>query len=85
MRNTEQMIEVGSQKHLTEMENELYQWMLEHRGTLVSRASLLRNIWELPSDSSSRSVDMCIHRLRDKLENASILTVYGKGYMMSMY
>ena len=69
---------------LTELEMQVYLYLLANRGFPVLRESLLCNIWELPADSKSRSVDMCIHRLRVKLGLESIKTFYRKGYSLNI-
>lgn len=67
---------------LTGMEHELFNWLFSHRGTLVTRESLLVNVWGFPAHMDTRSVDMCVHRLRTKIGSSTIQTVYGKGYIL---
>ena len=68
---------------LTKTEYELYQWMRQHRGTVVSRNALLKNVWGFPVEADTRSVDMCIRRLRVKIGEDMIRTIYGKGYVLT--
>ena len=69
---------------LTRTEYALYQWMRRHRGTLVTRDALLKNVWGFPGTADTRSVDMCVRRLRAKIGDGTIRTVYGKGYVMTV-
>jgi len=72
----------GQDCSLTRMEYDLYQWMLRHQGAVVSRQALLQNVWGFASEADTRSVDMCVRRLRTKIGTETIHTVYGKGYLM---
>ena len=53
-----------------------------HRGSLVSRDALLKNVWGFPVGADTRSVDMCVRRLRAKIGGGAIRTIYGKGYIL---
>jgi DNA-binding response OmpR family regulator len=72
---------------MSEREAELLQYLVHHRGRAISRDELLQNVWHLtPNGFSTRTIDMHIARLREKLgDNGSepvvVLTVRGKGYM----
>ncbi len=73
----------GRECRLTRTEYDLYEWMRTHRGTVVSRDALLRNVWGFSALGDTRSVDMCVRRLRAKIGAEKIRTVYGKGYEMT--
>ncbi|MFN7921780.1 MAG: response regulator transcription factor [Bryobacteraceae bacterium] len=69
-------------------ELQLLQYLVDHRGTVVSREELLQNVWEYQSDVSSRTIDVHIAWLRQKLEDnpqspRHIHTVRGVGYRFS--
>lgn len=54
-------------------------------GRIVSRADLYRLVWEAPLRAGDRSVDVYVHKLRTKLEDAApgwlfIHTHVGFGY-----
>lgn len=84
MKTRERMIRVnGKDLRLTRTEYDLYQWMRQHEGAVVSRDALLKNVWGFPVEADTRSVDMCVRRLRAKIGSGVIQTVYGKGYMMT--
>lgn len=74
----------GRECRLTRTEYEVYDWMRKRRGTVVSRESLLKNVWGFLSQGDTRSVDMCVRRLRAKIGPDSIRTVYGQGYLLTV-
>ncbi len=66
-------------------ELQLLRYLVEHRGRVVTREELLEKVWEYQSDVSSRTLDVHISWLRQKLENSPqnptvIHTIRGKGY-----
>ncbi len=85
MKSSERQIQVnGRECTLTRMEFDVYQWMRLHRGNVVSRASPLRNVWGLAMEADTRTVDMCVRRLRTKVGAGAIRTIYGKGYVWTL-
>jgi two-component system alkaline phosphatase synthesis response regulator PhoP len=75
----------GRPVRLSAREFQLLVYLIEHRGELLSREQLQRDVWGFSSDVSSRTVDVHVARLRRKLErNAAaprlIMTVQGLGY-----
>ena len=74
-------------ERLTRYEAELLQLLLDNRGEVLSREKILENIWGQAPDSSNRTVDNYVARLRAKVEEAPakprhIITVHGKGYKL---
>ena len=70
---------------LTSMEFELLRILMESRGRVLTRESLLRRLRGLDADIFDRSVDMLVSRLRKKLDDDSrsprfIKTVWRVGY-----
>ncbi len=67
---------------LTLREFELLLCLLENRGIVMSRDALLNNVWGHDFDGESRTVDVHIRTLRQKLGEAGglIETVRGIGY-----
>ena len=70
---------------LTPREVGILRWLHRHRGRAVSRAELLENVWGASADLQTRTVDMTIAKLRQKIEPdpASpkiVVTVLGAGY-----
>jgi len=75
----------GSPVYLKNLELRLLRYLIERAGNLVSRDDLLRSVWGYNRRAFTRTVDMHIHSLRQKLEqNPSqpelIVTVKGMGY-----
>ena len=80
----------GESLELSEREGELLRYLAGNRGRAVSRTELLRRVWRIDPDKiETRTIDMHIARLREKLrddpaEPAIIKTVRGKGYMFAV-
>jgi two-component system, OmpR family, alkaline phosphatase synthesis response regulator PhoP len=63
----------------------LLRHLVEHRGRVLSREEILRHVWEYQPGVNSRTVDVHVAWLRQKLEENPafpryILTVRGSGY-----
>ena len=70
---------------LSAREFDLLEYFAEHRGQVLSRERLLKNVWGHDEKPSSRTVDVHVAWLRQKLEDNPrypryILTVHGVGY-----
>jgi two-component system, OmpR family, alkaline phosphatase synthesis response regulator PhoP len=70
---------------LSAKEFQLLRYFVEHRGTTLSREELLHEVWGYGTLPSTRTVDVHVAWLRQKLENDPknpqlILTVVGLGY-----
>jgi two-component system phosphate regulon response regulator PhoB len=67
---------------LTATEFRLLRTLMERQGRVQSRAQLLEIVWEAQPDIQTRTVDMHVQRLRQKLGPAgdAIETVRGAGY-----
>lgn len=70
----------GEPVHLTATEFDLLARLCERPDEVVTRATLLRDVWELPMDVSSRTLDTHVGELRRKLGGEVIRTVHGVGY-----
>lgn len=75
----------GFPVELSAMEFKLLQFLIENRGTVHSRDQLLDNVWGYDAMPSTRTVDVHIAWLRQKLEKnpkhpQHIQTVHGLGY-----
>lgn len=75
----------GTKTRLTVMEAELLRHLIRNRGRVVSRKSILEEVWGLREDTDTRAIDNFVVRLRRYLEeNPSrpkhLLTVRGVGY-----
>jgi len=67
---------------LTNKEFELLFYFVENKNSLVSREQILTSVWGDDYFGSDRVVDDTIRRLRKKVENLNIETVYGYGYRL---
>ena len=75
----------GRRVELTLKEFELLQYLMENRGHVYSRDQLLNNVWGIDYTGETRTVDVHIRHLRQKLsegnnEDKYIETIRGKGY-----
>ena len=74
----------GVDVELTPTEFRLLLLLAERRGRVQARSHLLETVWEAAPDIQTRTVDMHIQRLRNKLGTAGDLieTVRGFGYRL---
>jgi len=75
----------GNTIQLTLMEAELLRHLVRNSGRVVSRKSILEEVWGLHEDTDTRAIDNFIVRLRRYIENdpaapTHLLTVRGVGY-----
>ncbi|MBN1878458.1 MAG: response regulator transcription factor [Anaerolineae bacterium] len=67
-------------------EYELFVYMAQHRGMVLPREQLLERVWDWAYTGGSRTVDVHIRWLREKIEHdpanpTRIVTVRGVGYL----
>ena len=69
---------------LTYKEFELLHYLLKNRGIVLSRDRIMQVVWGFDFEGESRTVDMHIKLLRQKLGEAGgqIKTVRGVGYKL---
>jgi two-component system, OmpR family, alkaline phosphatase synthesis response regulator PhoP len=75
----------GKPVNLSAREFQLLRYLIEHRGATLSREELLKQVWGYSADMYTRTVDVHVASLRQKLEDDPkqpkfILTVQGFGY-----
>ena len=72
----------GQEVRLTHKEFELFRYLVERAGRVLTRERLLERVWGYESDVETRSIDAHIRRLRMKLGPARghVETVVGLGY-----
>jgi len=80
-----QVTRAGHPVPLSAKEWQLLRYFLEHRGETLTRERLLREVWGYGATPSTRTVDVHVAWLRQKLEDDPkkpqwILTVTGLGY-----
>jgi two-component system OmpR family response regulator len=71
---------------LQSREFRLLEYLLRHKGQVVTRTMLLENIWDYHFDPQTNVIDVHISRLRSKIdegfEGSLIRTVRGAGYII---
>jgi two-component system alkaline phosphatase synthesis response regulator PhoP len=82
------LLKAGQPVTLASKELQLLRYLVDNRGRVVPREELLQNVWEYSSDVSSRTIDVHVAWLRQKLEDnpqnpKHIHTIRGKGYRFS--
>jgi two-component system alkaline phosphatase synthesis response regulator PhoP len=80
-----QVTREGQPVYLTAREFELLRFFVEHQGATLSRDELLREVWGHEAGTFTRTVDVHVASLRQKLERAPkrpemIITIPGLGY-----
>lgn len=75
----------GTTIHLTLMEAEFLRHLIRNSGRVVSRKSILEEVWGLHEDTDTRAIDNFVVRLRRYIEKNPakpryLLTVRGVGY-----
>lgn len=75
----------GTQVEFTDLEFDILTYFISHRGRTVSRKQLLRDVWGISGDITTRTIDRHVAALRKKIEPdpkdpIHIQTVYGIGY-----
>ena len=67
---------------LTTKEYDLLMMFIKNKGIAFSRDKILENVWDENYFGSDRVVDDTLRRLRKKLPNLNIHTIYGYGYRL---
>jgi DNA-binding response OmpR family regulator len=76
---------LGNTIHLTVMEAEFLRYLVQSEGRIVSRKSILEDVWDLHEDTDTRAIDNFVVRLRRYIEEdpshpKHLQTVRGVGY-----
>ena len=72
----------GEQIDLTTKEFDLLMLFVRNRGTAFLREQILEKVWDENYYGSDRVVDDTLRRLRKKLPDMNIQTIYGFGYRL---
>ncbi|MBQ6478427.1 MAG: response regulator transcription factor [Erysipelotrichaceae bacterium] len=72
----------GKQIELTTKEFDLLMLFVKNRGTAFVREQILEKVWDENYYGSDRVVDDTLRRLRKKLPEMNIQTIYGFGYRL---
>ena len=77
----------GQRIDLNPREFTLLEYLLRHKGQVVTRTMLLENVWDYHFDPQTNVIDVHISRLRQKVDKsfdrALIHTIRGAGYRLS--
>ncbi len=72
----------GAEIDLSTKEYELLMMFVKNRGTAFSREQILEQVWDTNYYGSDRVVDDTMRRLRRKMPDLNIHTIYGFGYRL---
>ena len=80
-------VTVGSEEiPLSQKEFALLEFLMRHKGEVVSRAQIAEHVWDLHFDPMSNTIDVYINFLRKKIDGgrqkSRIETVRGAGYRL---
>lgn len=70
------------QINLTKKEFELLLYFLMNQNLVLSREKILDAVWSMDYEGDIRTVDTHIRRLRKKIGDSCIQTIFGIGYIM---
>ena len=83
---TRKVNSAGKEIELQATEFRLLEYLLRHKGQIVTRTMLLEYVWDYHFDPQTNVIDVHISRLRQKIgqdaENEIIKTVRGSGYII---
>jgi two-component system alkaline phosphatase synthesis response regulator PhoP len=84
-----ELLKSGQPVSLAGKEFQLLKYLIDNRQRVISREELLQNVWEYHGDVSTRTLDVHVAWLRQKIEEnpqspKHIHTIRGKGYRFSV-
>jgi two-component system OmpR family response regulator len=82
--NARRVTRAGVEVEMAAKEYALLEFLVLHRGTLVTRAMLHEHIYDDRDDTFSNVVDVYVARLRRKLGHSVITTCRGAGYIIDV-
>lgn len=77
----------GEPVSLTDLEFRLLRYLIRHHGRTATREQILRDVWKLPSEIETRTIDRHVNALRKVMDGRDestwpIKSVYGIGYKL---
>ena len=82
--NARQLLSGGDEVDLSAQEYRLLSFLVEHAGRTIDRDELLNEVWGYDTETTTRTVDVHVSWLRQKLEEQEnpvhLITVRGYGY-----
>src|SRR5215510_9176239 len=85
---TRQVVRAGRTLELTVKEFEILEYLLRHRGRVVSREMLTRDVWHISARATplDNVIDVSIARLRRKIDDAFVVKLFqrvgGVGFVL---
>ncbi len=79
------VVRAGKTIELQAREFKLLEYLLQHKGQVVTRTMLLESVWEYHFDPQTNMIDVHISRLRKKIDDKDgkiIKTMRGAGYII---
>jgi len=87
--NTRRARRGNNEIDLTVKEYRLLEYFMNNQGVVLSRLTLLKDVWDKNFDTNTNVVDVYVNYLRSKIEKEPekklIHTVVGMGYIMEAY
>ncbi len=82
--NAREFMAAGVAIHLTRREHAVLETLISRSGRPVPKDRLSESVFGLDDDGNPNALEVCIHRLRRKLEGSGvgIVTLRGLGYML---
>lgn len=85
---TQKVSRANKSIYLTKKEFALLEYLMRHKGSVVSRGSITEHVWDMNIDPVSNTIEMHILNLRKKLElpkkKKLIHSVPGRGYKLDI-
>jgi len=76
----------GREIPLTGKESALLEYMIKHKGEVVTRSELAKHVWNIDFDTGTNMIEVYVNYLRNKIdegfENKLIRTQFGLGYIL---
>jgi DNA-binding response OmpR family regulator len=82
---TREITRGGVRVDVTVKEFAVLEYLLRHRGKVISRTELSEHVWDENFDAMSNVVDVTVYRLREKIDRRGppvVRTVRGAGYVL---
>ncbi len=78
----------GKKIKLTRKEFALLEYLLRHKGSVLSRGTLMEHVWDIHGDLFSNTIETHILNLRKKIDRPNakklIYTISGRGYKIDL-
>jgi DNA-binding response OmpR family regulator len=72
----------GKNVELSSREFALLEYMLRHKGMILTKDQIIEHVWDYEADILPNTVEVYVRKLRNKLSADAITTIRGFGYRM---